>query len=59
MVGLWWGRLRLKVLRRLRRCRAKIAAQEEEMKKLRRELDAVRMKSASASAGDAVRRLLR
>ena len=28
--------------------RAKIAAQEEEMKKLRRELDAVRMKSASA-----------
>ncbi len=33
--------------------RAKIAAQEEEMKKLRRELDAVRMKSASAAAGDA------
>jgi alanyl-tRNA synthetase len=33
--------------------RAKIAAQEEEMKKLRRELDAVRMKSASAAAGEA------
>jgi alanyl-tRNA synthetase len=33
--------------------RAKIAAQEEEMKKLRRELDAARMKSASAAAGDA------
>jgi alanyl-tRNA synthetase len=33
--------------------RAKIAAQEEEMKKLRRELDAMRMKSASAAAGDA------
>jgi alanyl-tRNA synthetase len=33
--------------------RSKIAAQEEEMKKLRRELDAVRMKSASAAAGDA------
>ena len=33
--------------------RAKIAAQEEEMKKLRRELDAVRMKSASAAASDA------
>jgi alanyl-tRNA synthetase len=34
--------------------RAKIAAQEEEMKKLRRELDAVRMKAASSSVGDAV-----
>ena len=32
--------------------RARIAAQEEEMKKLRRELDAARMKSASAAAGD-------
>ena len=32
--------------------RAKIAGQEEEMKKLRRELDAMRMKSASAAAGD-------
>ena len=36
------------------RSRAKIAAQEEEMKKLRRELDAVRMKAASSSVGDAV-----
>ena len=34
--------------------RSKIAAQEEEMKKLRRELDAVRMKAASSSVGDAV-----
>jgi len=33
--------------------RAKLAAQEEEMKKLRRELDAARMKQASAAAGDA------
>jgi alanyl-tRNA synthetase len=33
--------------------RAKIAAQEEEMKRLRRELDAARMKSASAAAGEA------
>jgi alanyl-tRNA synthetase len=33
--------------------RAKIAAQEEEMKKLRRELDGMRMKSASAAAGEA------
>jgi alanyl-tRNA synthetase len=33
--------------------RAKLAATEEEMKKLRRELDAVRMKSASAAAGEA------
>jgi alanyl-tRNA synthetase len=33
--------------------RAKIAAQEEEMKKLRRELDAMRMKSAAAAATDA------
>ena len=33
--------------------RAKIAAQEEEMKKLRRELDAMRMKQASAAAGEA------
>ena len=33
--------------------RARLAAQEEEMKKLRRELDAARMKSASAAAGDA------
>ena len=32
---------------------ARIAATEEEMKKLRRELDAARMKSASAAAGDA------
>ncbi len=33
--------------------RVRIAAQEEEMKKLRRELDAVRMKSAAASLSDA------
>ncbi len=33
--------------------RTKLATQEEEMKKLRRELDAMRMKSASAAAGDA------
>jgi len=33
--------------------RARIAAQEEEMKKLRRELDAVRMKAASSSLSDA------
>jgi alanyl-tRNA synthetase len=33
--------------------RQRIAAQEEEMKKLRRELDAVKMKSASASLSDA------
>jgi alanyl-tRNA synthetase len=33
--------------------RARMAAQDEEMKKLRRELDAARMKSASAAAGDA------
>jgi alanyl-tRNA synthetase len=33
--------------------RTRIAATEEEMKKLRRELDAARMKSASAAAGDA------
>ncbi|HEV2646728.1 MAG TPA: alanine--tRNA ligase [Acidobacteriaceae bacterium] len=33
--------------------RAKLAAQEEEMKKLRRELDGMRMKSASAAAGEA------
>jgi alanyl-tRNA synthetase len=33
--------------------RHKISAQEEEMKKLRRELDQVRMKSASASVSDA------
>jgi alanyl-tRNA synthetase len=33
--------------------RAKLAAQEEEMKKLRRELDAIRMKQASAAAGEA------
>jgi alanyl-tRNA synthetase len=33
--------------------RAKIAAQEEEMKKLRRELDAIRMKAASSAVGDA------
>jgi alanyl-tRNA synthetase len=33
--------------------RARIATQEEEMKKLRRELDQVRMKSASASVSDA------
>jgi alanyl-tRNA synthetase len=33
--------------------RSRIAAQEEEMKKLRRELDSVRMKSASASVSDA------
>src|SRR5207302_11501107 len=33
--------------------RHRIAAHEEEMKKLRRELDAVRMKSASASVSDA------
>ena len=32
-----------------------LTAQEEEMKKLRRELDAVRMKSASAAAGEARR----
>ncbi|CAN5446448.1 alanine--tRNA ligase [soil metagenome] len=34
--------------------RAKIAAQEEEMKTLRRELAAVRMKAAASSVGDAV-----
>jgi alanyl-tRNA synthetase len=33
--------------------RVRIAAQEEEMKKLRRELDSMRMKQASAAAGDA------
>jgi alanyl-tRNA synthetase len=33
--------------------RARIATQEEEMKKLRRELDAVRMKAASSSLSDA------
>jgi alanyl-tRNA synthetase len=33
--------------------RARIAAQEEQMKKLRRELDAVRMKAASSSVADA------
>ncbi len=33
--------------------RARIASQEEEMKKLRRELDAVRMKAASSSLSDA------
>jgi alanyl-tRNA synthetase len=33
--------------------RARIAAQEEEMKKLRRELDVIRMKQASAAAGEA------
>jgi alanyl-tRNA synthetase len=33
--------------------RQRMAAQEEEMKKLRRELDAVRMKTASASVSDA------
>jgi alanyl-tRNA synthetase len=33
--------------------RARLAASEEEMKKLRRELDAVRMKSAASAAGDA------
>ncbi|WP_218623942.1 alanine--tRNA ligase [Granulicella sp. dw_53] len=33
--------------------RTRIAAQEEEMKKLRRELDAVRMKAASSSVADA------
>ena len=33
--------------------RARIAAQEEEMKKLRRELDAVRMKAAASSVADA------
>jgi alanyl-tRNA synthetase len=33
--------------------RGKLAAQEEEMKKLRRELDALRMKSAAASVADA------
>ena len=33
--------------------RSRIASQEEEMKKLRRELDALRMKQASAAAGDA------
>ena len=33
--------------------RARMAAQEEEMKKLRRELDAARMKSAASAAGDA------
>jgi len=34
--------------------RARIAATEEEMKKLRRELDAARMKSAASAAGEAV-----
>jgi alanyl-tRNA synthetase len=33
--------------------RSRLSAQEEEVKKLRRELDAVRMKQASAAAGDA------
>jgi alanyl-tRNA synthetase len=33
--------------------RARIAATEEEMKKLRRELDAARMKSAASAAGEA------
>ncbi len=33
--------------------RTRLAAQEEEMKKLRRELDAVRLKAASASTADA------
>ena len=33
--------------------RPRIAAQEEEMKKLRRELDAVRMKAAASSVADA------
>ena len=33
--------------------RAKIAAQEDEMKKLRRELDGLRMKHAAAAAGEA------
>jgi alanyl-tRNA synthetase len=33
--------------------RTRIAAQEEEMKRLRRELDTMRMKSASAAAGEA------
>ena len=36
------------------RLRERIAAQDEEMKKLRRELDTVRMKAASSSVGDAV-----
>ena len=35
------------------RCGSEIAAQEEEMKKLRRELDPVRMKAASSSVADA------
>jgi alanyl-tRNA synthetase len=34
--------------------RARLAAHDEEMKKLRRELDAARMKSAAAATGDAV-----
>jgi alanyl-tRNA synthetase len=34
--------------------KAKVAAQEEEMKKLRRELESLRMKSASAATADAV-----
>ncbi len=34
--------------------RARVSAQEEEMKKLRRELEALRMKSASAATADAV-----
>jgi alanyl-tRNA synthetase len=34
--------------------RAKLAANEDEMKKLRRELDAARMKSAAAATGDVV-----
>ena len=33
--------------------RARLAAQDEEMKKLRRELDAIRLKAASASTADA------
>ncbi len=33
--------------------RARVAAQEEEMKKLRRELEALRMKSATAATADA------
>ena len=51
--GLMWGRVRVRGAP-ADALRAKIAAQEEEMKKLRRELDAVRMKAASSSVGDAV-----
>ena len=50
-----WGGVRLKTsdASPAEALRQKIAAQEEEMKRLRRELDQLRMKSASASTADA------